>query len=631
MLQVFDLEKSYGDNLLFSDVNFSIGDGEKVGLVGRNGHGKSTLFKLILGEESYDQGKIVFSKNYQIGYLRQQLNFTQKTVVEEGCLGLPSEERDPQHTDYTYKVEKILLGLGFNKDDFSKSPAELSGGYQVRLNLAKVLVSASQLLLLDEPTNYLDILSLRWLARFLKSWPGEILLITHDREFMDSVATHILGIHRKRVRKIKGKTSDFFQKIAEEEEVYERTRLSEERKIKEIQSFVDKFRAKARQGSLVQSRIKMLSKMESKTQLAAIPSMDFTFTYTPFNGKWPLAVKELFFHYTPDFPLINNLSFSVSQGDKLAIIGKNGKGKTTLLNILAQKIPPISGKIEKQASVRLAYFEQTNREMLSPNLTIEEEIRLSNSELPYTRLRGICGTMMFSNDDAQKPIRILSGGEKSRVLLGKILATPSNLLLLDEPTNHLDLESTLSLIKSLQKYEGTIIIVTHNEMMLRNIPNKFLVYQKDKIEFFDGTYDDFLNKGGFEEEEQSELKSSSSSNLEDKSESKSGSTLSAKEGRLLKKEIMSERARTLNPLKEKINKLEERILDLEESLENINNQLIACSQSGPGQGDKISALSISYKETQKNLDDLYSDLEKMNTEYEKNKEEFELRLAVLGG
>jgi ATP-binding cassette subfamily F protein 3 len=259
MIAVDNLSKSFGSQLLFDGISFKINRKERVGLVGRNGHGKTTLFRIIAGLESADSGTVSIPRNYRIGYVEQEPVFTAETVLEEAALGLPPAERDR-----LWKAEKILFGLGFDPRDLERAPIELSGGYQVRLNLAKVLLADHDLLLLDEPNNYLDITSIRWLGRFLRGWPGEFVLITHDRSFMDSVITHVIGIHRKKARKIGGDTGKYYAQIAQDEETYEKTRLNDERKRKEVELFISKFRAKAQLVGLVQSRIKTLAKMDKR-------------------------------------------------------------------------------------------------------------------------------------------------------------------------------------------------------------------------------------------------------------------------------------------------------------------------------------------------------------------------------
>jgi len=259
MIVVDNLSKSYGKQGLFDSVSFKVNRKERVGVVGRNGHGKTTLFRMITGEDEPDEGTITKPRKYRIGYVEQRMRFTEATVLAEGARALP-----PDAPNEIWRVEKVLTGLGFDAADLEKRPSELSGGFQVRLNLTKVLVGDFQMLLLDEPSNYLDITSIRWLERFLSAWPGELLLITHDRSFMDNVVTHVLGIHRRKVRKVEGDTGKYYEQIAAEEEIYEKTRVNDERKMKEMDLFITRFRAKARLGGLVQSRVKSLEKMEKR-------------------------------------------------------------------------------------------------------------------------------------------------------------------------------------------------------------------------------------------------------------------------------------------------------------------------------------------------------------------------------
>ncbi|EKD42772.1 MAG: hypothetical protein ACD_73C00025G0001, partial [uncultured bacterium] len=299
MLSIQSIDKSYGPQILFEDATLQLSPGERLGLVGRNGHGKSTLFRLILGEEEVDAGLITTPRNYRIGHLAQHLHFTKPTILEEVCLGLlPDEEHDH------YKAERILFGLGFNDDDMSKPPAQFSGGFQVRLNLAKVLVSNPNLLLLDEPTNYLDIISIRWLTKFLRGWENELIIISHDRQFMDSVTTHTALIHRKKIRRVEGNTAKLYNLVAQEEETYEKTRQNEEKQRKHAQAFIDRFRAQAGRAAMVQSRVKRLEKMPELEALSRIQDLDFEFHYAPITAKTLMDIKDLSFSYTPEIPLI---------------------------------------------------------------------------------------------------------------------------------------------------------------------------------------------------------------------------------------------------------------------------------------------------------------------------------------
>lgn len=498
MVQANNLDKSYGRQVIFDKAGFTLNPGERIGLVGRNGHGKTTLFKMILGQERPDSGYISVPGGYTIGHLSQHISFSGETVLKEACLSLRKNE---DGIDETYKAEIILMGLGFALEDFALNPLSLSGGYQVRLNLAKVLVSDPNLLLLDEPTNYLDIVSLRWLIQFLRNWKKELIIITHDRDFMDRVTTHTMAIHRCKMRKEAGPTDKVYQQLLLEEEIHEKTRINDDKKRKEVEDFINRFRAKATKARAVQSRIKALQKKDRLEKLTEIRNLDFAFRSAPFTGKQLMEVKDLSFSFDSDgSALINGLSFSVGKKDRIAIIGKNGKGKTTLLNLLAKELKAGSGSVSHHDQLQMAYFGQTNINRLNLHKTIEEEIMDVHPEGNRGAARRICGIMMFPGDNAEKKISVLSGGEKSRVLLGKLLVSPSNMLLLDEPTNHLDMESNDSLVEAIDDFSGSVIIVTHSEMMLHALATRLIVFDDGKVTLFEGTYQDFLDRVGWKSE-----------------------------------------------------------------------------------------------------------------------------------
>jgi ATP-binding cassette subfamily F protein 3 len=497
MIQLNNISKHFGVQVLFDDLNLLIGKGERIGFVGRNGSGKSTLFKIILGEMTADSGELNIPNGYKIGALDQHIHFTKPTVLEE-CVQVLSED---EQYDW-WKAERILFGLGFSEEDLDKDPNSFSGGYQVRINLTKALVQNPNLLLLDEPTNYLDIVSLRWLRGFLRSFKGEVLIITHDREFMDSVATHTIGLTRKRLRKYKGDTAKFYEQVSVSDEIYEQTRLNQEKKKKELQGFVDRFGAKASKAAQAQSRAKQIEKMNTLEKLGDESTLGFKFHYKECPGKVILEADDLSFSYSGKAceDLFSNLSLNIGRHDRIGIIGKNGKGKSTLLNVLAGELKAREGKISSHPSISMGHFGQTNIERLHSDNTIQAEITESNPELSFAQVRKICGTMMFESDLANKKISVLSGGEKSRVMLGKILAHKSNLLLLDEPTNHLDMESIETLTSEIVNFKGAVVVVTHSELMLRAVATKLVIFHKGRAEFFDGTYDEFLEKIGWEVE-----------------------------------------------------------------------------------------------------------------------------------
>ena len=609
MIKVVNLSKWFGSECLLDDISFDINPGERVGLVGRNGHGKTTLLRMIVGQEPCEQGAISIPKGYRLGYVTQHLKFTAPRVIDEGCLGLPEYQRHD-----IWRVEKILAGLGFDKDDLARPPSAFSGGYQVRLNLAKVILSDPNLLLLDEPTNYLDVVSIRWLASFLKQWPGELLLITHDRSFMDQVITHTLGIHRKKIRKIPGDTDKYYSQIRSEEDVYEKTRLNEEKKRKETELFIQRFRAKARLAGMVQSRIKALEKQAPAERLTEARTLDFSFSYAPFSAKHPLQVTSLGFGYQPDQPLIAGLNLAVNTGDRIGVIGKNGSGKTTLLRILAGELKPDRGQRSIHQGSRIAYYAQTNTIRLDETLTIEEEIM--NSGCTRQRARDICGTMMFEKDNALKKIAVLSGGEKSRVLLGKILATPANLLLLDEPTNHLDMDSCDAFLEAVDRFEGTVVLVTHNEMFLHALANRLLVFQRDGVSLFEGGYADFLERIGWETEEESR-----------KSRKPPAGPVNKKEMRKRRADITARRSRELTPLKKKVETLEAAIIKREAACEQLNVKMVQASEAG--EGKRIAQLSREYNDLQTEIERLYADLDACSRQLEEKEKEFDRLTAEL--
>ncbi|MCK5237219.1 MAG: ABC-F family ATP-binding cassette domain-containing protein, partial [Deltaproteobacteria bacterium] len=388
MLKINGLKKSYNNVPLLDNISFSIESNEIVGLVGRNGCGKSTLLKMILGLESQDDGTIEIPRDYELGYLDQHIHFTKPTLLEECCQALSEDEQ----YDF-YKAEKILFGLGFIESDLEKPPTSFSGGFQLRINLTKTLLKNPDMLLLDEPTNYLDILSLRWLRRFLKNFRGEVIMITHDREFLDTVTTHTMGIHRGKLLKILGSTDKYYDLLTQSEDQHEKNRQNQEKKIKDLQKFADKFRAKASKATQAQSKLRQIEKMKVLDKLAPEYTLGFRFNFDPTPAKILLRAEDISFSYTGNANdnLFSDLSFEVRPGDRLAVIGKNGKGKTTLLNVLSNSAEPSDGTIKLHPRTSIGYYQQTNRKDLNPNNTIAEEIAESRPELTISESRAICG------------------------------------------------------------------------------------------------------------------------------------------------------------------------------------------------------------------------------------------------
>ncbi|CAA6815723.1 MAG: COG0488: ATPase components of ABC transporters with duplicated ATPase domains [uncultured Sulfurovum sp.] len=595
MIQLTNLSKSFGGQTLFKDLNLKMSSKQKIGLIGRNGSGKSTLFKIILNEESHDTGEVLIPKNYKMGTLKQHLVFTEKTVREECALILSEEDQ------YNfYKIEKILFGLGFSEEDLEKDPLSFSGGYQIRINLAKLLATEPNMLLLDEPTNYLDLLSLRWLKQFIRTFDGEVIIITHDREFMDAVTTHTMGIQRKSLHIIQGNTSKYDANLALSDETYEKTRLNQEKKRKELEEFVARNKARASTAALAQSKQKMLDKMDDMESLESESNLAFNFKYKESPAKVNLHAENLGFGYKADEPLFENVSFALENGKTLAIIGKNGKGKSTLLNYIAGELPEQQGTKTSHPGLAMAHFGQTNIERLDTSATIIDEIASVDMKVGIAETRSICGTMMFSGDLAEKKIEVLSGGERSRVMLGKIIATEANLLLLDEPTNHLDMYSIDSLCTAIEVFKGSTIMVTHSEMLLHRLADALIIFHKGGAEYFDGTYQDFLDKIGWEEE----------GDVNEKPKVKKPK-MHNKERKKLRKELTQAKSKENSPHKKEVEFCEAQIEKLEEKMKVANEKLTMASNAGDNA--IIMEASKDVGKLQGEVDDLFERLEIAST------------------
>ena len=605
MIQVTNLSKHFGAQTLFENISFTLAHGNKIGFVGRNGSGKSTLFKILLGEEEADSGDILIPKNYTIGTLRQHIQFTHKTVREECASALLGDEAFD-----IYKIEKMLFGLGFSQEDLDKDPMSFSGGYQIRLNLVKLLATNPSLLLLDEPTNYLDIVSMRWLQNFLKEFKGEIILITHDREFMDAITTHTMGLRRKSLMMIEGNSHKYYAKLQEDDERYLKTKANLDKKRAELEDFVTRQKARASKAVMAQSKAKQLEKMGEMDDLEEEENLSFSFNYKKTPAKIVLDAKNIGFGYDPARPLFQNLSFKLEKGKCLAIIGKNGKGKSTLLNLLAGELPLQQGTLSFHPETAFAHFGQTNIQRLNLKNSIIDEIYEVDPLLGITRVRAICGGMMFSGKMAEKEISILSGGERSRVMLGKIIATPANLLFLDEPTNHLDMYSIDSLCDAIKNFEGSTILVTHSEMMLHKLADALIVFHHDKAEFFEGNYDEFLEKIGWEEESEIAPKKVTSNDYV--------------ESKKLRTKLIQERSSKLSPLKKQIEQCETKIMKLEEEIKKKNDALIACSSSNDV--GELGRISKELKSDEETLEQLYEQFETLHVNHDTLFEAFEMQL-----
>jgi len=612
MLTISDLKKQFGTRTLFDGASLVVNRGERIGLIGRNGYGKSTLLRIINGKEAADAGTIALDKEARAGVLEQYFDFKAESALKEAEQVLPLLEGSYRET---YLAEQILEGLGFDKALRGKPPKQLSGGFQIRLNLAKLLLSDPDLLLLDEPTNYLDIISVRWLEQFLLDWKGAAIIISHDRTFIDKVSTHIALIHRKQIRKSSGTTAKLYERIEEEEEIHEKTRLNQLKERERQEQFIRTYRSKARQASRVQSRVKALEKMDVMEKLASEDELRFQFSYKKFTPKWILHVDELAFGYGEQ-PLFSELKFSVGAKDRIAIVGANGKGKSTLLAVLHGDLKAQTGSIQLHSSASGGFLGQSNVELLVGEATVEQSILEVEAQGNRTRARTIAGCMLFSGDDAEKEIRVLSGGEKTRVNLGRIIARETNLLFLDEPTNHLDYHASQALLEALDSYPGAVILVTHDEEFLRRIARKLIVFKDETATLFEGAYDDFLRREGW-----------GKSQAEEKEQPKSKPNYNKKELRRLKAEINRERTEAVGELRKEVSRLEDEIDMHEKAIATEEHELIEITKQGFN--DRAAELSRSVAKRRYAIEQLFESLERKSAELEARDKYFVERLEEL--
>ena len=663
-LQINNLSKSFSVRTLFSGVTFSVNPGECVALVGNNGTGKSTMMRIILGEEQPDTGSVTTPKDSKIGYLPQEIFLTDnnnweneketltlwelatqafdklkvikeriealEAKIAEGCLEEKiHDEYEKLIADYEKsggytwqaKTIRLLKGFGFAEDRFHEPLKNFSGGWQMRAFFARLLLREPDYLLLDEPTNYLDIASISFLEDYLSNYEGGILVVSHDRYFLDSLATSVVAIMPEGSRTFRGNYSEFLE--ARENWAVEAAAAQErqDKERKRIERFVERFRYKATKASQVQSRVKMLAKMTEIAQIRSMPKLSFRFPECEPSGEVVLRGE----HITKAFgkhEVLKDVSFVINRGDRVAIIGENGAGKTTLVRILVGEDNLWGGRLETGYRTHLGYFAQDEEISFEGEETVEDRMLREAPFDAVPEVRNILGAFLFSGDSVKKMVRVLSGGEKSRLGLARMMLRPCNLLVLDEPTNHLDISSREALLNALDDFPGTVIIVSHDRFFLDSLATRILSIENGKSVLYDGNYSQFL--WAKERRLADEQDSKENQNISENNETNKITDVKqqARESAKLQKQLSNK----IQRLKRDIEAKENEISELESSISEVEGQLAA-----PPEGwspAKIAEVAQQHSALNVKLDEAMQAWENLNAESQQTSDEL---IAIRGG
>ena len=636
MLNIHNLSVSFQGEYLFKEVSFRLGAGDRVGLIGKNGAGKSTLLKIIAGEQEYDSGQIAKDKELRIGFLKQDLDFEQgRTVIDEAHQAFEEikmleakmakiNEQLATRTDYEsesynqliqdlseithqYEIiggynyegetEKVLQGLGFERKDFDKLTDTFSGGWRMRIELAKLLLQNNDILLLDEPTNHLDIESIIWLESFLNNYPGSVMLVSHDKMFLNNVTNRSIEISLGSIYDYKKPYSEFIEFRKELREQQLAAQKNQQKEIENTEKLIDKFRAKASKASMAQSLIKKLDKIdriEVDEDDNAVMSVNFPVSVNP--GKVVIEAEHLEKSYG-EKQVLRDVNLLIERQSKIAFVGQNGQGKTTLAKIIIGEIP-YDGKLKLGHNVQLGYFAQNQAEYLDGEKTVLRTMEDASNETNRTKVRDMLGAFLFRGDEVEKKVKVLSGGERNRLALCKMLLEPFNVLVMDEPTNHLDIKSKNVLKEALKNFEGTLILVSHDRDFLQNLTDTVYEFRNHKIREYLGDIDYYL--------EQRKLQDMRAVEKSDKVKAAKG-----------KKESEEKRSFTdqkeLKRLKNRLSKTEAKITKLEKELKSKDKQLANNYEETVTQPDFLN----NYNSSKKKLEKLMLEWEELQLQLDK--------------
>jgi ATP-binding cassette subfamily F protein 3 len=636
MVHVKSVSKSYGERVLFSDVNIFINSSDRIGLVGSNGSGKTTLMKIISGFDDPTSGNINKANDVKIEYLPQEIDFYSEsslfmevsdtfcevkeleTKINDIHIKLKENPTDEKLIDslgkcevryqqldaYTlqYKISRVLTGLGFKESDHFRKVNEFSGGWKMRILLAKMLLQEPSLLLLDEPTNHLDLDSLEWLEEYLKSFRGGIVIVSHDRTFLDNLTNRTIEISMSKVTDYKGNYTFYVNESEKRKEQLIAAYKNQQEKIKQTERFIERFRYKASKARQVQSRIKMLDKIEYIEVEDDESQIEFFFPESKPSGKVVASLQEITKKYG-ELSVLDEIDLTIERGDKIALLGPNGTGKSTLMKILAEIDQSFSGSLTFGQNVIKSYFAQEQSLELDKSKNIYETIEEVAVGEVRKMIRSLLGSFLFSGDDIFKSISVLSGGEKSRVALAKMLLAPSNFLILDEPTNHLDIPSKDMLKTALADYAGTIVIASHDRNFLNPIINKVIDIENKKIKLFSGNIDDYLyikKKYGTVYSQVNEV------------EQTGKSISSTKERKKIEAELRQKKYNISKPLRKKIELVEKDIETYEGLKKDLENEMLMPNYFKDT--ERVKTVSKEYETSKEKLESLYLLWDKYNEE-----------------